>query len=132
MRTYFRQGIALGATVWLSACAGTPSERVPESAAAAQRRSERSSVPSARPISDKYPMQVGDYLIWPVKHDRAEDLAATLEPFFRSRYGDAVRIVPHIPTNKLLIYIPPPHLRDDARGPAGVGRVPGAAGTSRR
>ncbi len=73
------------------------------------------------PISDTHPYQINNYLIYPVKVGRAEELAATVEPLFRERYGSGVVIIPHIPTNKLLIYLPPPHLRQREGARAGSG-----------
>ncbi len=72
---------------------------------------------AARPISDTHPMGINDYLIYPVKWGRAEDVAQTIEPLLRSRYGPDVRVIPHVPTNKLLIYLPPEHLRQRSQRP---------------
>lgn len=56
-----------------------------------------------------YAIRVNRTLIYPCRWLRAEDLAQTLRPLLESRYGPGVRIVPHVVTNQLLIYIPPPH-----------------------
>jgi hypothetical protein len=50
--------------------------------------------------------EVGQYLIYPVQWLRAEEVAETLYPILQSRYGSAVRIIPHVATNQLIIYIP--------------------------
>ncbi len=86
------------------------------------------------PISDTHPYQINNYLVYPVKWSRAEDLAATVEPLFRERYGSGVVIIPHIPTNKLLIYLPPPHLRqrEGARTGSGSGMRSGLPGSASR
>jgi hypothetical protein len=47
-----------------------------------------------------------NYLIYPVRWGRAEDLAQTLEPILQARYGTEARVVPHIESNRLFIYIP--------------------------
>ena len=52
------------------------------------------------------PVVLGDVLIWPVRYGRAEDLAITLQPFLERRFGPGVRVVPHVPTNRLLVHVP--------------------------
>ncbi len=103
----------------LAGCAGVETE-VEEPA-----RDHRVSAAPAQPppISDTHPYQINEYLIYPVQHGPVEDLALTLEPLFQSRYGSGVRVIPHVPSNKLLIYVPPLHERGQ-RG--GAERSPGA------
>ncbi len=86
-----------------------------------------------RPISDTHPYQINDYLIYPVKWHKVEDLAPTVQELFQARYGPGVVVIPHIPTNKLLIYLPPPQERERA-GATGVRsglRAPSRGGTTR-
>jgi hypothetical protein len=95
-----------------------------------------------RPISDTHPYQINDYLIYPVKWTKVEDLAPTVQELFQARYGPGVVVIPHVPTNKLLIYLPPPQERQRAgaaatgAGAVGAGvRAPvttGARGTAAR
>lgn len=83
------------------------------------RRGDESVRREERPISDTHPYQINDYLIYPVKHSKVEDLAPTVQQLFQARYGPGVVVIPHIPTNKLLIYLPPPRERERA-GATGV------------
>lgn len=71
---------------------------------------------AGRPISDTHALQLNDYLIYPVQWGRAENLAVTVEEVLRNRYGNGVRVVPHTSTNKLLIYVPPYHEREERSG----------------
>ena len=66
-------------------------------------------------------VQAGRYLIYPMKWLRAEEAAETLRPILESRYGPGVNIVPHIPTNKLIIYIPSQREQEMVRGQGGAG-----------
>ncbi len=72
-----------------------------------------------RPISDTHPYQINDYLIYPVKTQKAEDLAPVIQELFQMRYGPGFVVIPHVPTNKLMIYLPPPQERERA-GATGV------------
>ena len=83
------------------------------------RRGDESVRREQRPISDTHPYQINDYLIYPVKWNKAEDVASTVQELFQARYGPGVVVIPHIPTNKLLIYLPPPQERERA-GATGV------------
>ena len=103
----------------------------------------RHSPPESPPISDTHPYQINDYLIYPVKWGRAEDVAATVEALFQARYGPGVMVIPHVPTNKLLIYLPPPQereragasgrsgLRSSPRSPSPTSTVRGSTRTTR-
>ena len=71
------------------------------------------------------PVFTRNYMIYPLKWERAEDVAATLDPVLKSRYGPEARAVPHIPANRLFIYIPP-------QGNAGGTRTANPPGTRRR
>lgn len=44
--------------------------------------------------------------VFPVRWGRAEDLAAVLEPVVQSLYGPEARVVPHVASNKIFVYIP--------------------------
>ncbi|MGQ9589658.1 MAG: secretin N-terminal domain-containing protein, partial [Planctomycetota bacterium] len=44
--------------------------------------------------------------VFPVRWGRAEDLAAVLEPVVQSLYGPEARVVPHVGSNKIFVYIP--------------------------
>ena len=68
-----------------------------------------------------------------LKRNKVEDVAPTVQELFQARYGPGVVVIPHIPTNKLLIYLPPPRERERA-GATGVrsGRTSSASrGTTR-
>lgn len=70
-------------------------------------------------VLDRKPVFVGRTLIYPVRHERAEDAAAMLQSLY-----PYARIVPHLATNSLLIYMPPRReieqmMRGGATGPAG-------------
>jgi hypothetical protein len=70
--------------------------------------------------------EVGQYLIYPVQWLRAEEVAETLYPILQSRYGSAVRIIPHVPTNQLIIYIPTTKETEASlRGGGGAGQPGG-------
>lgn len=73
--------------------------------------------------------QVNRFLIIQVEWLRVEEVAETLRPILESRYGAAVRIVPHIPTNQLLLYIPPREELMAAAGSAGGGSPARASGS---
>lgn len=66
-------------------------------------------------------VQAGRYLIYPMKWLRAEEAAETLRPILESRYGPGVNIVPHVPTNKLIIYIPSQREQEMVRAQGGAG-----------
>jgi hypothetical protein len=76
---------------------------------------------------------VGQYIIYPVQWLRAEEVAETLYPILQSRYGSAVRIVPHVPTNQLIIYIPTTRETEESLRGGGVVQpgTPGAGTPSR-
>lgn len=63
-------------------------------------------------------------LIYPVRWGRADELAATLQPLFESTYGPGVRVIPHLATNQLLIYLPPLAEREPAPRPTPSPRTP--------
>jgi hypothetical protein len=69
------------------------------------------------------PVQAGRYLVYQLKWLRAEEAAETLYPLFESRYGPGLKIVPHIPTNKLLIYVPSRREQEQLQG-GGAGALP--------
>lgn len=100
---------------------------VEKSAPPAPRAAER------RPISDKKPYQINDYLIYPVKWNKVEDVAPTLQQLLQARYGAGVVVIPHIATNKLLIYLPPPQEREraGARGGSSGVRAPSSVAPRR-
>ena len=62
---------------------------------------------SSPPSFEEPPAFTRNYMIYSVHHGRAADLAATLEPVLKARYGPEARVVAHVPSNKLFIYIPP-------------------------
>jgi hypothetical protein len=64
-------------------------------------------------------------MIYTVKWGRAEVVAESLDPVLKSRYGPEARVVPHIPSNKLFIYIPPqnPAARSRTANPPPTQRV---------
>ena len=70
--------------------------------------------------------EVGQYLIYPVQWLRAEEVAETLYPILQSRYGSAVRIIPHVPTNQLIIYIPTRKETEESLRGGGGAAQPGA------
>ena len=69
-------------------------------------------------------VQAGRYLIYQVEWLRAEEVAETMRPILESRYGPGVNIVPHVPTNKLIIYIPSRREQEMVRGQGGAPGVP--------
>ncbi|MBI4606066.1 MAG: hypothetical protein HY721_29215 [Planctomycetes bacterium] len=102
----------------------------PRSEEAAARRLERAAAPRASAEASQEPaVRVNRTLVYPVRHGRAEDLAVTLEPLLVAMYGPGVRVVPHVHTNRLLIYVPPREEREMVRqGPAGQPAAGAAAG----
>lgn len=82
------------------------------------QRGSRAAPSSRRLVVEKYPTRDRDIIIYPVQSGRAEDLAATLEPLFAARFGPGVRVIPHVPTNQLFIYIPRSPGDDGRSGPA--------------
>ncbi len=80
-----------------------------EKNAAAPSRKELEEKERARFDDGNYAIRINRTLIYPCRWLRAEDLAVTLQPLLETRYGSGVRIVPHVVTNQLLIYIPPFH-----------------------
>ena len=90
----------------LALLAGCAAETAKRPSREAPRREPRSSQTPQPPVSDTHPLQLNDYLIYPVKWQRAEDVAATLEPLLQARYGPEAQVIVHQPTNKLLIYTP--------------------------
>ena len=98
----------------LAGCSSPPEE--PKSSWKAPESARTWVADAGRPISDTHALQLNDYLIYPVQWGRAEDLAVTVEEMLRARYGNGVRVVPHTPTNKLLIYVPPYHEREERSG----------------
>ena len=70
------------------------------------------------------PVQAGRYLVYQLKWLRAEEAAETLYPLFESRYGPGLKIVPHIPTNKLLIYVPSRREQEMMQGGGAGARPP--------
>ena len=84
----------------------------------------RSEMPRKKAPPEPAPIvQAGRYLIYQVGWLRAEEVAETLRPILESRYGAGVTIVPHVPTNKLIIYIPSQREQEMVRG--GQGGAPG-------
>ena len=73
---------------------------------------QRRSSTEQRPISDTHPYRINDYIIYPVKWQRAEDVAVTIEPLLKARYGPEAQLIVHQPHHKLLHYAP---RRDRAR-----------------
>ena len=69
--------------------------------AAASRRQLQQPARSTRPYYTR------NFAIVPVEWGRAEDMAATLDPIVKSQYGPEARVVPHVPTNRIFIYLPP-------------------------
>jgi hypothetical protein len=63
-------------------------------------------------------------IVYTVRWGRAEELAQTLEPILKARYGEEARVVPHAPSNKLFLYIPSQRPEDArrARPPAAPAR----------
>jgi len=102
----------------------------------APKEEERSEMPPPQKRPDPEPkvVQAGRYLVYKVDWLRAEEAAETLRPILESRYGPGVTIVPHIPTNKLIIYIPSRREQEMVRNQGGAPRVPAqtAPGTQPR
>lgn len=59
----------------------------------------------------------GKIIFYPVQSGRAEELAQTLLPFVEAEYGPDARIVPHVQTNQLMIYVPDRRGDDNTRRP---------------
>jgi hypothetical protein len=72
-------------------------------------------------------VQAGRYLVYQVEWLRAEEVAETLRPILESRYGPGVNIVPHVQTNKLIIYIPSQREQEMVRGQGGAPGIPAQA-----
>jgi hypothetical protein len=127
-----RSGAVLAAALALSlsvcSCAGPPSraEALPEGEPPSASRA----VPAAPALSETTRVETfaasRGYLIYSVQWGKAEDLALTLEPIVQARYGPAARVVPHVPTNKLFIYLPSPREQDAAGATRGISPAPGA------
>ncbi len=62
----------------------------------------------------------GKIIFYPVQSGRAEELAQTLLPFVEAEYGPDARIVPHVQTNQLMIYVPDRRGDDATRPPRQV------------
>lgn len=77
--------------------------------------------PAREPAPREPPVQVGRYLVYQLQWLRAEEAMETLLPIFESRYGPGIRIVPHIPTNKLIIYVPSRREQEMMQGGGGGG-----------
>ena len=92
----------------------------------APKEEERSEMPPPQKRPDPEPkvVQAGRYLIYKMDWLRAEEAAETLRPILVSRYGPGVTIVPHIPTNKLIIYIPSRREQEMVHAQGGVPGVP--------
>jgi hypothetical protein len=60
-----------------------------------------------QPAEGTRPYYTRNFAIVPVEWGRAEDVAATLDPIVKSQYGPEARVVPHVPTNRIFIYLPP-------------------------
>ena len=58
------------------------------------------------------------YLTWTLSSPNTEffviERASTVQELFQARYGPGLVVIPHIATNKLLIYLPPPQEREKA------------------
>ena len=100
-RLRYRCIVALAAGLCLglpAGCAARREKKPPEVSAPAA---------SSRSTVEQPPTFTRNYMVYSVHHGRAADLAATLEPVLQARYGPEARVVPHIPSNKLFIYLPP-------------------------
>jgi hypothetical protein len=85
----------------------------------------RSEMPRPKEPPQRAPVvQAGRYLIYQVEWLNAEEVAETMRPILESRYGPGVNIVPHIPTNKLIIYIPSRREQEMVRAQGGAPGVP--------
>ena len=62
----------------------------------------------------------GKIIFYPVQSGRAEELAQTLLLFVEAEYGPDARIVPHVQTNQLMIYVPDRRGDDVTRPPRQV------------
>ena len=114
MHTTLRAARVLSLLSLLASCAQPP---------ARPREAPRSAAPPvpAAPVAEH--TLVGRTLIYPVRHGRAEDLAAVLLPVLDRRFGPGVRIVPQVGSNRLLIQLPTPRERELVQSSR-----PGAAG----
>ena len=99
--------ILLAASVALATSCESPSRKVPAEAPEVAARSVPAPAAAPGQVASERPVFTDNYMIFPVKWGRAEDVAASLDLVLKSRYGPEARVVPHIPTNKLFIYIPP-------------------------
>jgi hypothetical protein len=97
-------------------CSTAPAPKVREERARRERQQED---------EDDYAVRINRTLIYPVQWGRAEDLAETLQPLLEASYGPGVRVIPHVATNHLLIYLPPREVLDSPGG----GRMPATGGT---
>ena len=88
-------------------------------------REERARRERQQEDEDDYAVRINRTLIYPVQWGRAEDLAETLQPLLEASYGPGVRVIPHVATNHLLIYLPPREVLDSPGG----GRLPATGGT---
>jgi hypothetical protein len=104
-------------------CATPAPKPAPEEPSAEARAAER----AARSQEGIRFAQVDQYLIIPVQWLRADEAAETLLPILQSRYGPAVRVIPHVSTNQLLVYIPTHRETEESLrgGQPGTGTRPG-------
>ena len=56
--------------------------------------------------AERNPVRAGDYLIYPLKWRKAEDVAFELYLLLYPKYGPFLQIIPDPDNNQLLIYLP--------------------------
>ena len=62
---------------------------------------------SITPPPERTPVRAGDYLIYPLKWRKAEDVAFEMYLLLYPKYGPFLQIIPDQENNQLLIYLPP-------------------------
>ena len=95
-------GMALSAGI---SCSSSPPSRPPRRQLSSAAKA-LAPPPEAQKKEPRKIVQAGRTIIYPVQWGRAEEEAATLTPILRAKYGPQVRVVPHVETNQILIYLP--------------------------
>src|SRR5262245_19029696 len=108
---WIRGAAALGGALLALAAAGCASPEPSQPPPPAPRRAAAGEAG----VQDRQRVIIGQTLLYPLHHLRAEEVADTLAPILQARYGPNARIVPHLATNSLFIYLPSRREMEESR-----------------